>query len=82
MWTRLGFAEKMRTAGFAKSPMHSIAAIGNALKIGKLAFDGDRCGWKTGVDGPAAGAKVLAQTTPTHSRHDWCGVHRITNGTA
>jgi hypothetical protein len=77
-----GFAKKLCTADATKPPMHSVTAISDALKIGEFTFDGDRFGRKAGIDRPAAGSEVLAETTPTHSRYDRCRTDSVTHGTA
>ena len=47
-----GFAEELGTANTTEPPMHLIAAIGNALKIGEIALHSHRLLWKTGIDCP------------------------------
>jgi len=82
MWTGFGFAEELCTADAAKPSMHPAAAIGDALKIGEFTFDGHRLGWKAGIDGPAAGAEVLAEATPTDPCDDGRSRDLIANGSA
>ena len=82
MRTSFGFAEKMCTAGTAKPPMHVVATIGQALKIGEFTFNNDRVSFKTSVDGSATGTDILAKATPTYSRHDGGGSHLVANGAA
>ena len=36
---RLGCAEQMRAAGRAETPVHDIAAVGNAAVVAQLSFD-------------------------------------------
>jgi hypothetical protein len=77
-----GFAEKLRAAYAAKPPMHLVAAVGDALKIPEFAFDGERIDGKAGIDGPAAGSKVLADTTPTDARENGRSRDLIAHGPA
>jgi hypothetical protein len=62
--------------------MHFAAAIGDALKIRYFSVDSDRIGRKAGIDGPAAGSKVLTQTAPTDARDDGRGGDPIADGAA
>jgi len=82
MWTRFRFAEELCTAGAAKPAMHPAAAIGDGLKIGEFTFDGDRLGWKAGIDGPAAGSEVLAEAAPADPCDDGRSRDLIANGSA
>jgi hypothetical protein len=77
-----GFAEKLCTALAAKPPMHLVAAVGDALKIPEFAVDGERIAGKTGIDGPAAGSKVLADTTPTDARDNGRSRDLVAHGPA
>ena len=60
IWTRFRFAEELCAEDRTKAPMHLVAAIGDALKIGELPFDRDRSRWKTDIHDSAAGPEVLA----------------------
>jgi hypothetical protein len=68
VWPGFRRAEKLRAANAAKPPMHLAAAVGNALEIAEFAFDTERIARKAGIDSPAAGSEVLAETTPTDAR--------------
>jgi hypothetical protein len=82
MWTGFGCAKELRTADATKPPMHLAAAIGDALKIGQFTFDGYRFGQKAGIDRPAAGSEVLADTAPTYPCDDRRSRDLIANGSA
>jgi len=77
-----GFAEKLGTANTTEPPMHLIAAIGNALKIGEIALHRHRLLWKAGIDCPATRAEVLAKSAPAHARNDGRRGHFIANSLA
>jgi hypothetical protein len=79
MWPGFRFAEELRAADSAEPSMHLIPTIRDALKIREFTFDGDRFGWKADVDRPAAGPKILTETTPTHPCDDWCGTDLVAN---
>jgi hypothetical protein len=77
MRTRVGRTEYMRAAGRAEFTVHHIAAIGNTAIVAQFSADRDGLARKTGVDRRAAGADVLTQTAPTHSRDDRRGADSI-----